>query len=70
MKHNAQARNAPLHSEDSETQTVGCRHTNPDICAKNQMPDVCAFARSDRMCFAPPKSWPQQFRILKEKRDH
>ena len=49
---------------DTETTTVGCRHTNPDICGKNQMPKVCAFARADGMCSAPPASWPRQFRRL------
>jgi hypothetical protein len=55
---------APLHEVDTETTTLGCRHTNPDICAKNQMPKVCAFVRVDGMCTAPPASWPKQFRRL------
>lgn len=60
----AQRFHEPLLPEDSEKQTVGCRHTNPDICAKNEMPAVCAFARADGMCLAPPSSWPKQFRKL------
>lgn len=55
---------APLLPGDTERQTVGCRHTNPDICAKNAMPSVCAFARPDGMCLAPPASWPKQYRKL------
>jgi hypothetical protein len=55
----------PLVAGDSEKQTVGCRHTNPAICAKNAMPTVCAFARSDGMCLAPPATWPKQFLKLK-----
>lgn len=58
---------APLKSLDSEKRTVGCRHTNPDICAKNRLPKVCAFARSDKMCLSPPQSWAKQFRLLKAK---
>lgn len=62
---NDKAFHAPLHPVDTEKQTKGCRHTNPDICAKNRLPTVCAFARSDNMCFAPPQSWPKQFQKLK-----
>ena len=59
---------APLHPSDTEKQTHGCRHTNPDICAKNLMPNVCAFARRDGMCLAPPMSWKKQFAKLKHER--
>ena len=55
----------PLHPLDSEKQTFGCRHTNSDICAKNGLPKVCALARADKLCFAPPQSWPKQFQKLK-----
>ena len=27
--------NAPLHSQDTELQTYGCRANNPDICGNN-----------------------------------
>jgi len=54
----------PLHPEDSEDRTVGCRHTDASICAKNEMPNVCAFVRADGMCLAPPMSWPKQYRKL------
>jgi hypothetical protein len=56
---------AALNEADTETTTLSCRHTNPDICAKNQMPKVCAFVRADGMCTAPPASWPKQFRRLR-----
>jgi len=49
--------NAPLHPLDSETQTHGCRHANPDFCAKNSVPGLCAFVRKDNICLSPPKSW-------------
>lgn len=54
----------PLHLLDTEARTVGCRHTNPDICAKHSLDTVCAFVRADGMCVAPPASWPKQFRKL------
>jgi len=54
----------PLVAGDTRERTVGCRHTNPDICAKHSMPAVCAFARSDGMCVAPPASWPKQYEKL------
>jgi len=44
---------ALFHPSDTEKQTHGCRHSNPDICGKNLMPNVCAFARGDGMCLAP-----------------
>ena len=62
---NDKAFHAPLHPLDTEKQTQGCRHTNPDICAKYHMPKVCAFARPDNICLAPPQSWPKQFKKLK-----
>lgn len=67
MKNKAEQRTAfhsPLKPKDSELQTEGCRHTNPDICASNALPKVCAFARSDGMCVKPPKSWPKQYKAL------
>lgn len=30
------------------------------------MPKVCAFARADNICLAPPMSWPKQFKKLKQ----
>jgi hypothetical protein len=51
----------PLDARDTETQTVGCRLTNPHACGKNAMPTVCAFARADGMCLSPPASWRKQY---------
>jgi len=48
---------APLRDGDTEKQTVGCRHSNPSICAKHSMPSVCAFVCSNNICLAPPLSW-------------
>lgn len=55
----------PLKHDDSSEKTVGCRHTNPAICAKNSLSNVCAFVRHDGMCMAPPVSWKKQFLKLK-----
>lgn len=55
----------PLEAADTDTQTVGCRHTDPGICAKNALDKVCALVRKDGMCLAPPASWPKQYRKLK-----
>ena len=57
---------APLHPLDTEKQTHGCRHTNPDICGKNQMANFCAFVCEDNICLAPPMSWPKLFQELKQ----
>ncbi len=62
---NETAFHAPLHRLDTEEHTVGCRHTHPEICSKNCMPKKCAFVNADNICYAPPKSWPKQFRKLK-----
>lgn len=60
----AQRFREPLVPGDTTKQTVGCRHTNPAICAKNAMPSVCALARADGICLAPPATWPKQFEKL------
>ena len=56
----------PLQNGETEKQTVGCRHTNPDACAKHSLPGVCAFVCGDGICREPPKkSWPKQYLKLK-----
>jgi hypothetical protein len=55
----------PLGLQDTEKETLGCRHANPDLCAKNSMQKVCAFVRGDHMCTSPPRTWPKSFRNLK-----
>lgn len=56
---------APLRNEDSETQTYGCRHTNPDICSSNSLQGVCAFVKRDAVCSRPPRSWKRLYEELK-----
>jgi len=63
---NTKAFHALLKKMDTETQTVGCRHANPDHCAKNLLQNVCAFVREDGICLSRPKSWPKQFKKLTE----
>ncbi len=48
---------APLNERDTEMQTYGCRHSNPDICKLKSAPSICAFANDDKICRNPPRSW-------------
>lgn len=57
--------NAPLKNGDTANQTIGCRHTNPSICSKHSLPEVCAFVRQDSICLSPPRSWKKQYLKLK-----
>ncbi len=59
----------PLLKDDSPEHTVGCRHTNPDICGNNALDGVCAFVREDGICVRPPKSWPRQYLKLLSKQE-
>jgi hypothetical protein len=63
-KNQTKAFHAPLKPNESTTQTDGCRHTNPDICANHSVPNICAFVRADGMCLRPPRTWPKQFKTL------
>jgi hypothetical protein len=65
---NAAAFHAPLQPLDSDKQTFGCRNSNPDFCAKNQLLQVCALVRADKICYAPPHFWAKQFKKLQAKR--
>ena len=62
---NIRAVHAPLNSQDTETQTFGCRLSDPDSCGKNCMLGICAFTAADNICHSPPNSWPKRFRELK-----
>ena len=57
--------NAPLNEKDTETSTYGCRQKNPDICANNSLPDICAFASDDCICKRPSRAWKKQYEKLK-----
>lgn len=54
----------PLYTQDTETQTYGCRHTNPDICSSNSLDGTCAFITKDNICTKPPRSWKNIYRKL------
>lgn len=56
---------APLNEKDSETQTVGCRANNPDICGNAYLEGVCAFVTDDHICRKPSAAWKRQFNKLK-----
>ena len=53
-----------LNSQDTQSQTYGCRHTNPEICSNNRLNGVCAFVRSDKVCKKPPRTWGKIFKKL------
>jgi len=57
----------PLNELDTPDLTFGCRHTNPDNCRNNLLPNVCAFVRDDFICQAPPMTWKRQYeKLLKQ----
>jgi len=57
---------SPLSAGDTESQTFGCRHTNPDICGSNSVQNICAFVRSDSICIKPSAAWKKQYKKLME----
>lgn len=58
---------APLHEQDTETQTYDCRQNNPDICGNSYLPNVCAFVCADGICKKPSRAWKKQYQKLKGK---
>ena len=58
---------SPLRPEDTSTQTYGCRANNPDICASNYLPGVCAFASEDCICHKPSRAWKKQYNKCKDR---
>lgn len=56
----------PNSDGDTESQTVGCRHSNPDICRNHSTPNKCAFVRLDGQCLLPPQTWKGLFRQLQQ----
>tara|TARA_Y100000588_G_scaffold261927_1_gene276532 strand:+ start:1174 stop:1389 length:216 start_codon:yes stop_codon:yes gene_type:complete len=56
----------PLLAEDTEFQTVGCRHSNPDICKNNGTVGKCALVSENNLCVLPPKTWKKLFMTLKD----
>lgn len=56
----------PLHMEDTEKQTYGCRQSNPDICGYCYLEGICAFSSDDHLCKHPSAKWKKIYRELKE----
>lgn len=52
---------APLNDGDTESQTYGCRATNPDICKNCYIEGICAFTSSDQICKAPSFKWKKYY---------
>jgi len=57
----------PLREGDTLEQTIGCRHSKPQMCGKALLTNVCAYVRKDGACLAPPRSWERLYsRLLAE----
>jgi len=54
----------PLGPLDSLQKTLGCRHSNPNICKNNATPGKCGFVRDDGVCIMPPMSWKRIYQEL------
>lgn len=69
MKSNKELRvkfSAPLSAGDTDTQTIGCRANNPDICGNAYLEGVCAFVSPDGICHKPSAAWKRQYKKLME----
>ena len=55
-----------LQNQDTEQQTYGCRHSNPDICNACYIENICAFSSPDQICKRPSKSWRKYYLKLKK----
>lgn len=67
MSDSAFNRDRPLQAIENINQTLGCRHSSPEICSNNRTPKKCAFAREDNLCLIPPASWRKLYeKLLKE----
>lgn len=60
---------APINKGDTETTTMGCRHTNSEICGNNGIPGVCAFVSDDGICKKPSRAWKKKYNQLLENRE-
>lgn len=55
-----------LHKEDSDNQTFGCRHSNPDICGYCYLEGICAFNSPNNICKHPSAKWKKIYIELKK----
>ena len=60
---------APLKEGENEYITIGCRHTNPNICASAYLENICAFVRKDGTCLNPGRGWKKKYVELLSKGD-
>ena len=58
-----------LNKENTIDKTYGCRHSNPEICSNNGIPDMCAFCSKDNICKKPPRLWKRMYEELKLKEE-
>lgn len=65
-KENEIAFNAPPSDVDCETQTYGCWQNNPDICANNGIPGVCALTSDVCICKKSSRVWKKQYKNLRD----
>lgn len=56
--------NEELKELDSENQTYGCRHSNPDICGSCYITGICAFTSDDHVCKKPSAKWKKKYKSL------
>jgi len=66
MSYGSNNQRRPLNPVETLEQTLGCRHSNPDICRNNMTPKKCAFVRDDNICLMPARSWKKIFKELSE----
>ncbi len=67
MSNSSLSRSRPLDDIENIHQTLGCRHSTPEICSNNRTPNKCAFSRQDNLCLVPPSSWKKLYeKLLKE----
>lgn len=64
MKNGMNDQKRRLEEQDTLEKTLGCRHSQPNICKNNSTPNKCAFVRDDNICLLPPSSWKKLFKEL------
>jgi len=60
---------APLHKDDTQNQTFGCRANDPSICKNCYVEGICAFTSTDHICKAPSAKWKKYYNMLREGKD-
>lgn len=55
----------PSNEQDSENQTYGGRANNPNICASNSVPNVCAFELINKIYRKSARAFKRKYNKLK-----